>query len=207
MFLSEDLLLLFQQALSLLGDLSTSRSEVLLFRGEFLLAFDEFAVPIDLSLKRLFLILEELHDLFLAGGDLVLAGGNLLPVGKGFRIPMSDLFLSPDEGLEPLREFLLPADELALLRQDLLPRPVELLIALVQTPFLLLKFLLPGPQAFLPPDERIPLVGERSPFLLDDPSVFVELRGLVLECRLALLELRVSRLQALFQLFQCVQRV
>jgi len=70
--------------------------------------------------------------------------------------------------------------------------------------FFLLKLLLAGAHSLLATDERVTLVREGSPFLVEYPTVFLDLGRLCLKRALSLLEFCVLRLQAFVELLQRV---
>ena len=207
LFLEEELLLSLQEPPPFLGEFGAGRRDGLLFADQLLLPVHQDAVPFNLRLQRGLLILEELDDLFLAACDLRLAGGDVPRVGDRLGVSVGNLFLALQECLQASPEVLLPTDELVLFREDLLPRSLELLLLLGDVAFLELEFFLARPEALLPADEGVALVRERGALLLGEAAVFLDPRRLLLEGRLAFLVLRVSGLQAFFELFQCVQGV
>src|SRR5881397_1438014 len=204
LFLRDQLFLPLEESLPFLGDLCACRGEVFLFGGEPLFAVHELAVPTDLRIERRLLVFEELHDLLLPRGNFGLPRGDVLHMADRLRVTARDVLFPPDEGFEALGKFLLARHERVLLGEHLLSRDIEFLLPVGDHPFALLELFLAGPQAFLAPDERVPLFRERGPFLFEDPAVFLDFGGLILKGRLAAPSVRVLGLQALFHFLQCI---
>src|SRR6266540_1504886 len=207
LFLDEQLLLSLDEPLRFLRDLPSGGCDVVLFRRESLLAVHEFAVPSDLRLEGRLLLFKELHDLLLPRRDLGLPSRYIPRVNVRVRVATGGVLLALHERLEAFREFLLARDELVLLREDALPRRLELLFALINRPFLLLELLLSCAQAFLASDDRVPLLRDGGALLFEGATVPLDLGRLLLERGVPLSELLVLGLQAFCEFLQCVQRV
>src|SRR3989441_1154641 len=207
LFLGEQRFLAIEESLPLFRYFRAVCREVLFLGRELPFAVHELPVPTDLRIERRLLIFEELDDLLLPRGDLGLTRCDVFRVRDRFRVAPANLLFPPHEGIEALREFLLAGDERVLFGEHLLSRRVELLFPVDDGPFTLLELLLAGAHSFLPAVERIPLLREGRPLLIEAPPVFPDLGPLFLERGLALSELRVPGLQVFFEPFQCVQRV
>src|SRR5207247_5728078 len=191
LLMSEQLLLSLDEPLRFLRDLPSRGGDVLLFRRESLLAVHELPVPSDLRLEGGLLLFEELHDLLLPRNDLGLPRRDVLRVDGPARVAPAGLLLALHERLQAFRKFLLARDELVLLREDALPRRLELLFALIDRPLFLLELLLSRAEAFLPSDDRVPLFRNGGTLLSEGATVLLDLGGLFLERCVPLSELRV----------------